>query len=357
MAPRNTFAASRRSHEILKWLKSGREVRIDDIVEAFGIQYPQARADLKLLEELYGLSTHRDGRVKVWTWSGLDSDYIDVATVASLELGAIALDIFKDTPYGNEIQRLAGYCRKRVPEGHQPRLERLSEALHLRRNWLPVESEAILEQLEAILNALYVDEARWLLGEYERADGETGEYLVLPRRLVWYQGRLWLLALEGEDLKLFDVAGFVSLERYRASEHGVSHLEGTAEGDKPLGAPTHPAELEGGELDAFLAELDDDPEEFFDEAFGIYAGSYPVESIHLEVRGHWRNYLRRYRIHGSQTNEPNEESLHVYLEMGICPEFKSFVLGMVPDVRVHQPDSLREELAERTRSWLDAMEG
>lgn len=353
MPPRNTFAATRRSHTILKWLQSGREVRIQHIMEEFEIQYPQARADLKLLEELYGLSTHRDGRTKVWTWSGIDSDHVDVATVAALELGAISLDIFKDTPYGNSIQRLTDYCKRRVPEDHRDRLERLSSGLHLRRTWLPTRPESILEHIESILNALYVAEPRWLFAEYERSDGELSEYLLLPRRLVWYQGRLWLLALDRYTLKLFDVAGFRNLERYRASEHGARYASGGGDGLVEDGGVAHPVEFSDEKLEGLIDELHDQPSTYFEHAFGIYAGNFPVESIHLEVRGRWRSYMRRYQIHPSQTTEPDEETLHVRFEMAICPEFKSFLMGMIPDVEIHAPDDLREELRRRMESWLD----
>jgi DNA-binding transcriptional ArsR family regulator len=375
MSPRNTFAASRRSHKILKWLQNGREVRIQDVMEAFDIQYPQARADLKLLEELYGLSTHREGRTKVWTWSGLNPDYVDVATAVALELGAIGLDIFKDTPYGQEIERLVSHCRDRVKDSHQERLERLSKGIHLRRTWLPTEPDEMLEHIETLLDGLYVSEPRWMRARYQTSGGEVGTYVLLPRRLIWYEGRLWLLALDRDVLKLFDVAAFETLERHRSSDE-IEAKTTSLEGDDD------PLRMSGDELQSYLDDLDDDPETFFEEAFGIFAGNYPVERIHLEVRGPWAHYLRRYHLHPSQENadspegldtsplDPSElaasggqtqtngnedwkESLHVCFEMGICPEFKSFVMGMIPDVRVHAPMELRDELVDRVREWIE----
>ena len=351
MGPRNSFTASRRSHQILDWLKRGKEVKIEDVVDEFDIQYPQARADLKFLEEIYELPTHRDGRKKVWSWPGLDSDHIDVATVSALELGAVSLDIFRGTQYGEDIERLKDYCRERVPENHQPRLEQLSDAVHMRRTWLPTDPDAILEHIESSLDALFVNKAQWLVGTYERSDGRVGDYLLYPRRLVWYHGRLWLLALDDDALKLFDVAGFESLERYRAAEHGVELIERDREEGGEDVRP-HPAELSEEKLQNYLAGFDDEPEAYFEDAFGIYAGNYPVESIHLEVRGRWQNYLSRYRLHQTQRNEPDEDSLHVYFEMAVCPEFRSFVLGMIPDVQVHAPEGLRDDLHNRVRDWL-----
>jgi predicted DNA-binding transcriptional regulator YafY len=327
MSARNTFAATRRSHAILQWLQNGEDVTIQRVIDNFDIKYPQAREDLKLLEELYGLSTHRDGRVKVWTWAGFDPDYVSVATAAALELGSIALDLFRETPYRSEIERLAEHCRNRVGEKQRTRLDRVSNALHLRRTWLPVDEEAMAESIESILDAVF--KGRRLAMVYQRADGEVRHYVVTPRKMVWYEGRLWLLSRHEEQMKLFDVAGIESLEEVPAPVHDG------------------PGPLEDAPAD------DDELEAYFANAFGIYAQNYPVADIHLKVSGSWANYLRRYRVHPSQRVEEGPNSLNVHFRMGLCPEFKSFVLGMIPSVKVCTPAELAEELEETTEMWLE----
>lgn len=338
MSARNTFAATRRSHAILRWLQNGEGVTIQRVIDSFDIKYPQAREDLKLLEELYSLSTHRDGRVKVWTWDGFDPDYVSIATAAALEFGSIALDLFRDTPYRHEIERLADHCRTRVgSENQRQRLDRVSRALHLRRNWLPTDEERISEHVEAILDA--VSKGCRLAMVYERADGKVRHYVTIPRKLVWYHGRLWLLALHEQRMKLFDVAGLESLKEIAIS-------------------PDSDDEKEQKEAELADSPPPDDEElaDYFANAFGIYAENYPVADIHLQVKGSWANYLRRYRVHPSQTTEEATDGLHVRFEMGLCPEFQSFVLGMIPDVRVHAPTELAEELREGVRQWLEAEE-
>ena len=328
MSARNTFAATRRSHAILDWLRGGEDVTIQRVIDNFGIKYPQAREDLKLLEELYGLSTHRDGRVKVWTWSGFDPEYVSVATAAALEFGSIALDLFADTPYRDEIDRLSKHCHGRVGSSQAERLERISSALHLRRTWLPADEKRMSEHLESILDAVF--KGRRLAMVYERSDGEVRHYVARPHKLVWYQGRLWLLARHEGQTKLFDVAGIETLEEVQSA----------------VGQEAHSL-ADGGE--AIQADLDD----YFTDAFGIYAQNYPVADIHLEVTGSWATYLRRYRVHPSQRLDDGQNSLHVHFHMGLCPEFKSFVLGMVPQVVVHTPLELAEELRETTEQWLE----
>jgi predicted DNA-binding transcriptional regulator YafY len=331
MSARNTFAATRRSHAILSWLQNGEGVTIQRVIDNFGIKYPQAREDLKLLEELYSLSTHRDGRIKVWTWDGFDPNYVSVATAAALELGSIALDLFRDTPYMTEIERLAEHCRERVSGIQRERLDRVSQALHLRRTWLPSTEEEMTEHIEDVFDAVF--KGRRLAMVYERADGEVRHYVTTPRKLIWYAGRLWLLALHEERMKLFDVAGLQSLEEVPARQ---------VDEDDP------------DSVDRAAQDLtEDDLDEYFANAFGIYAQNYPVADIHIEVTGAWANYLRRYRLHPSQRIEEDTESIHAHFRMGLCPEFKSFVLGMIPNVRVHAPAEFVEELEDVVRLWLD----
>lgn len=343
MSARNTFAATRRSHAIMKWLQNGEDVTILRVVDNFGIKYPQAREDLKLLEELYLLETHRQGRTKVWRWAGFNPQYISVATAAALELGSIALDLFQDTPYFHEIERLAEHCRKRVgteQSKQRARLDRVSQALHLRRSWLPVDDEAMTEHTEMILDAVFLGQR--LAMQYERADGAVRHYVVTPRKLVWYDGRLWLLADHETRTKLFDVAGIVSLDGLRAA--AADPIDSNQNDPSTGDAEDVPAD--GSEIDL---------DKYFENAFGIYAQNYPVADVHLEVQNSWANYLRRYRVHPSQRIEEDEESgsLHVHLTLGICPEFRTFVLGMIPDVRVHAPIEFVEELDETIRVWLE----
>ncbi len=320
-APRNTFAATRRSHTILDWLQKGEDVTIQRICEEFAIQYPQARADLKLLEDLYGLSTYRDGRTKVWKWSTV-SPHITFATAAALEFGGIALDIFQGTPYGEEIDRIAAYCRDRVGRGQSDRLDRLSTALHLRRTWLPADPERMVEHIESVLDSFQLNKPVELI--YERnADGKVQTYKVYPRNLIWYNGRLWLMAHHDAQDKTFDLASIARIKILRKEES------------------------------VQLTELD--PEEHFKHSFGIFAGSYEVSPILLEVSGTWANYMRRYRLHPSQEiKEMGDGRLRVGFKMGVCPEFKSFVISLIPHVKVILPEDLRDELYDRARAWLEA---
>ncbi|MBA2664172.1 MAG: WYL domain-containing protein [Bradymonadaceae bacterium] len=322
MSARNTFAATRRSHAILNWLQDGEPVTIERVCDTFGIKYPQAREDLKLLEDLYGLATQRDGRTKVWIWPGASRAVETVATAAALELGAIALDIFKDTPYGEEITRVSQECRRRLESTQDQRLDRIANALHLRRTWLPVNAEAMLESVEDILDAIYLDQA--LTIKYERADGELGSYALDPRRLIWYGGRLWLQAFDQQQIKLFDLAGIQTIKR--------------------IAKPALVAGKDGATVDRPALPL---PAEYFADAFGIFAQNFDACAVHLHVGGSWATYLRRYHVHPSQVNEEKDGKLHVHFTLGLCPEFKSFLMGMIPDVKVVAPRSLKTELRAR----------
>ncbi|TXD33930.1 WYL domain-containing protein [Lujinxingia vulgaris] len=392
MSARNTFAATRRSHEILGWLRSGQRVTITDVSDRFGVQYPQAREDLKLLEEVYELDTGREGRIKYWEWPGISSKEAVVGTAAALELGGVALDIFRETPYGEFIDALAHDQRNSLAQTQQEGLRRVGQALRLRRNWLPVERKRLVEMLETVLDAIHQG-GKGLSFEYERSsDGDSKRYLAVPRRLIWYQGRLWMQAYQDKKRKLFDVAGILDVEELffdrfvdrlideRRDELAAFEYEGDrsklyiSEGGSgevgddgesiidPVAEKAYAKERE----EAFKAVLREEvereaalgsPEEedaYFENAFGIYAYSGPADQVELEVGTSWATYLRRYRVHASQENEDLEDGrLKVRFELAICPEFTSFVLGMLPEVKVLKPASLQATMEEAARSWLE----
>ncbi len=343
MAARNTFAATRRSHAILHWLQAGESVTIQRVCDVFKIQYPQAREDLKLLEDLYNLRTHREGRTKIWSWSGPERAIKTVAAAAALELGAIALDMFRNTPYGEEIDKISSECRRGLNKEHDERVGRISSALHLRRTWLPTDADGMLESVEEVLDAIYLD--RLIQIDYERADGGIRSYDLIPHRLIWYGGRLWLQASDQDTYKLFDVAGIQKIrstgKRLSADEEALdlSTWDGKTQGERK---PTR--NCKGFEAIPV--------EEYFANAFGIFTDNYPVASVLLSMSGSWATYFRRYRVHPSQQNHEKTDSLHVELTLGICPEFKSFLMGMIPNVQILQPRELKQEL--RTRAALGA---
>lgn len=339
MAARNTFAATRRSHSILRWLQAGELVTIQRVCDVFKIQYPQAREDLKLLEELYDLSTHRDGRTKMWSWSGPERAIKTVAAAAALELGAIALDMFRDTPYGEEIDKISRECRRGLNKEHDKRVERLSSALHLRRTWLPTDADGMLESIEEVLDAIYLD--RLVHIDYERADGGIRSYELIPHRLIWYGGRLWLQASDQGKFKLFDVAG---IQKIRGGAKRLSSCDGLTSGElKGKTGGNGKDEPNGHDVDFGLIPV----EEYFVNAFGIFTENYPVATVRLSMSGSWATYFRRYRIHPSQQNHEKNDGLHVQLTLGICPEFKSFLMGMIPHVQILEPRELKYELRER----------
>lgn len=352
MSARNTFAATRRSHAILKRLRRGEGITIREVSDNFDIQYPQARADLKLLEELYDLETYRDGRVKVWEMPGAGDQKRHIGIAAALELGGIALDVFRNTPYGERIEELIEKWRRTVRPEARENLERLTRGLVLRRHWSPVDEDRMLGVLEEFLDAIGLK--RGVEMTYERSDGEIRDYVVIPRRLIWYQDRLWLQAVHEGEQKLFDVAGVIETDRWMR-EQIVDHLVDARgedvddEDDEQLEQMRREV---GQDLDEWFEYGSPDEEEaYFADAFGIYAGNYETREVELVVTGPWETYLRRYRVHDSQVSEEVDEGLRVRFEIGLCPEFKSFVLGMIPDVEILAPAELGEELADRVDEW------
>lgn len=68
MADRCTFHSARATHSILESLVRGDDWTIADVEAEYGVSYPQSRAYLGLLEELYALETYWQDGTKHWTW-------------------------------------------------------------------------------------------------------------------------------------------------------------------------------------------------------------------------------------------------------------------------------------------------
>jgi predicted DNA-binding transcriptional regulator YafY len=85
----------------------------------------------------------------------------------------------------------------------------------------------------------------------------------------------------------------------------------------------------------------------FQHAFGRYT-DFPTTAVHLKLTGIAARQVRRRKFHGSQhiTRDAPVEVEAQFL-VGICPEFKAWLVGMSPDVEIVAPLELRAELRRR----------
>lgn len=89
--------------------------------------------------------------------------------------------------------------------------------------------------------------------------------------------------------------------------------------------------------------------EYFKDCYGIITGDdTPVETIRLRVQGEQARYLRSLPLHSSQ-REVSHGDEYVIFELRMRPtfDFMQEILLHTPDIEVLEPQSLREEVAEK----------
>ena len=80
--------------------------------------------------------------------------------------------------------------------------------------------------------------------------------------------------------------------------------------------------------------------------------------IHLRARGAAAGVFRRRKLHASQeTRALRDGALDVRLRVAACPELRSFLLGLLPEIEVLAPAVLASDLREAARAFVEAPRG
>jgi predicted DNA-binding transcriptional regulator YafY len=158
---------------------------------------------------------------------------------------------------------------------------------------------------------------------YSRSSRRSKSYLLDPYRVVYYHGGLYLYARVEEYAEVRTFA----VER-------ISRIEVLDQG--------------------FDMPLDFDVSEYARGAFGITGGK-PVP-VALAFDASVAGDIRERVWHESQTIEEKPDgSLVVRLHVAAGVELRAWVKGFLPHVRVLEPASLRERIAEEIKAAVGAL--
>jgi predicted DNA-binding transcriptional regulator YafY len=317
----NDYGTASRLLKLVDEIDSGRPLRLKDIEERYGVTAACAANYRDWVAQHRDLvEGDREGRAKVW-YRKPDTDgspeSIARAGVLSFAVGALAA--LGGTPHFESLVALADQARNALPEGARPRLDRMARNFQVRVAHRSRNGDRAQHLASALLA---VEERRVCTLRYEKSSGEQQRYEIEPWGLLMYRDRLLLVAGKRVDgrrapqRRFFDLDGVVALqvhegERFR--EHAERHTD-------------------------------------YDTIFGDYIGIYcdtdgPVEDVVLRVRGRHAVALRQREVHRSQQlGETVDGWTEVRLRVVVCEDFKSFVLSMLPDIRVVQPRSLIDRL-------------
>ncbi len=252
-----------------------------------------------------------------------DGDERDFWNAALLVFAEQQLHWLRGTHYEGRLTAMVREARERAPADRQDQLFRLA---HSFVSLSAVRAHSLDPQIVNVLLDAISGLRRCRLRYVRLADGEGGDYVIEPWVLLQHRGHLHVLAgkLPGPVRRTFDVRG---IERIALTDDRFT---------PPLG-------------DAIS------PHAMFAHSFGIYTDFPPVDVV-VRLRGHATRLVLRFPIHDSQT--PGEIDSDGWTEVrwhiGLCPELHAFLLGLVPDVRVLEPEPLVRELARRIAAAADS---
>jgi predicted DNA-binding transcriptional regulator YafY len=317
----NDYGTASRLLELIDEVDAGRPLRLKDIEERYRVtaacaaNYRDWVAQHRVLVE-----GDREGRTKVWYLKpDTDGSPESIARAAVLSFAVGALAALDGTPHFDSLVALADQARNALPEVARPRLDRMARNFQVRVAHRSRNADRAQHVATAILA---VEERRVCTLDYQKKSGELQRYEIEPWGLLMYLDRLLLVAgkrMDGQRVtprRFFDIDGVVALqvhERERFPEHAERHTD-------------------------------------YDSIFGDYIGIYcdtggPLQDVVLRVRGRHAVALRQRQVHRSQQlGETVGGWTEVRLRVVVCEEFKSFVLSMLPDIRVVEPESLIDQL-------------
>ncbi len=317
---------------LLEHVDAGHPLRIGEIRQQFGIGIAAARRYREFVGRHRNLVEEREGRGgKVW-WKAPDKEAppATLARAAALDFAVNALGELKGTQHYDELDATSNQARLSLSDGNQTKLDRVTRGFQVRTAGESL-SPSREEHLGILMDA--IEQRRPCHMRYQRADGVVRSYEVQPWGFILHHGRLLFVAGKTNDETC-------KLERRIFNVDGIYAI-GIREGERfEVPAPRQV-----------------NYEEIFRHSFGVYCGwEEPPCKVHLRVRGPNSVLLRRRSIHHSQQMAPgDDEWWDLWLHVIPCPEFRSFVMGMIPDVQIVEPDSLREEVRGNISTWLSEL--
>ena len=97
--------------------------------------------------------------------------------------------------------------------------------------------------------------------------------------------------------------------------------------------------------------------EHYKYAFGKYVSSGAPETVSLLIKTGWlkTQFIKSRFSPCADISEDKEKNMIVTLKLRLTPDFKTWLFGVLPDVKILKPESLRTEMIEKLKSTLKDM--
>lgn len=302
----NSFTAASSIFNVLERAEKRGAVTVKWVRDALGVSDRQARDYLAFLVSRGRLSVVKRGRTNEYVCARHGDAGVDVMQQAvGAEFAVAALGALKGTAFHEAAVEHVATLRRDLRSMQGVRAERLRSAFYAVRGSVPLNRQHAANA-EEILNAIMLGHV--IRARYETvADGSVKSYELRPLWLVLDEGLHLIARRRDGKVRTFDVEGFVSVERLKRA------------------AP--PSAL--------------DVETYFAHAFGRYT-DFPPEEVVLRLQDKAARQVRRRSYHASQVVVEDQGGiLLVRYRLGLCPEFRSWLLGLAPHVEVIAPSELR----------------
>lgn len=307
--------------ELIEVVDGGESITIASVMKRTGVKRKGAKRYIEWLGMLRALQEQKNGRGKSWS---LSEEKGDLEKAAALQMAETALKEMDGTPVFAKLHQIALKAMNDLEDNDRDHLDRLKNSFHVLRPETQVQKRSnVLTCISAAIR-----KRTRISFRYHTLDNREKSYKVEPWSLVLHQGRVMLFAGKIEDKQ--PLQRLFNLDRIKEIQPLVEHCRFPSV----------------------------EPQQVWRDAFGLYAGEdMEPQRVHLRVRGSHAQELRFRRVHASQDTKLIEDGwLDVHLRVAICEEFKSFVLGMVPNVQILEPQVLREDIVMRMTQWMTEYE-
>lgn len=326
------YETARRLLTLVERVDRGGTLRLSDIQKDFDVKPAAAAKYRGFVQEVRPRLEERRGPkgVKEWYIPNPDGPTPkDEQRAAALTFALEALRGLEGTPHYDLLKEVVEAHRNRLGDEQQTfeRLERCFIVRPVAHARAPNRRTVIKEILSSL------EERCPCVVRYLPQSGEAKAYEVDPWGLVFHRDELFFLVgkrIVGErrsQRRLFSIDGIQSVERWPG---------------ETIRRP--PSDLKAA----------------FKHVIGVYASDEadnPPVDLHLRVRGGHAVRLQRRAIHSSQQISPADDGWYdLRLRVAICPQVRSWIRSMIPDVQVLAPTGLKDELRAELRNYLQSID-
>lgn len=317
------YASANNLFELLEHIDRGGKVSVNSIQKRSNVSQGTAKKYLSILKKWRQLGATMQGSEKFWSLAVGGTATRGFDEVAGLELAFRSAPWLHASPYRDLLFARVATEREGVPQDQQDRLQTFIRSFCHRAQGDATYATKV-QELACLLRA--IRERRPCSFKYERDDGKSREYRVEPLLMVLYKDRLYLLARKEPDAvrRTFVLDSITSA---RVDDDGPQF--------------------------AIADARYTDPADVFRSSFGIFTDvSAPVD-VEIEVRGSAATLLRRRKMHATQEASPRANGWwSVRWHVASCPELRSFIASLFPNVRVVKPTQLVDDVSQLARDHL-----